>query len=176
MKSIKPIILTASFLILLAGCKKNKPSEELQKSQLEETIDLSKEKEVVLQIMKSYKDAIQNLTTDGTFELFAEDAKVFEQGKAEGTYKNYIDHHLGPELGHFNSFQFSNYEIDATISLPYAFTTETYNYTIVLKGNEAKNTEERTIESKGVATSVLKKTDGTWKIINSHSSFKKLKQ
>ena len=165
MKSIKPIILTASFLILLASCKENKPSGELQKNQQEETIDLSKEKEAVLQTMKSYKDVIQNLTTEGSFELFAEDSKVFEQGKAEGTYKNYIAHHLGPELGHFKSFTFSDYKIDATVNLPYAFTTETYKYTIVLKADKAKNTKERTIESKGVATSVLKKTKGSWKIM-----------
>jgi hypothetical protein len=126
--------------------------------------------------MKSYKDAIQNLTTDGTFELFTADAKVFEQGKIEGTYKDYIDHHLGPELGHFESFTFSNYNIDANINLPYAFTTETYNYTIVLKGDKAKGIKARTIESIGVATSVLEKIGGVWKIINSHTSFKKIKQ
>ena len=37
-------------------------------------------------------NAIQNLTTDGTFELFTEDATIFEQGKVEGTYKEYIIH------------------------------------------------------------------------------------
>lgn len=172
MKFIESIIIIASLSTLILGCKEN---QHINETHGEETVALSKEKETVIQTMKSYKDALQNLTTNGTFELFADDAKVFEQGKAEGTYKNYIDHHLGPELGHFKSFNFSNYQIEAAINLPYAFTTETYNYTIVIKANEDKNTKERTIESKGVSTSVLKKVDGTWKIINSHSSFKKLK-
>tara|TARA_R110001632_G_scaffold137169_7_gene252835 strand:+ start:3273 stop:3758 length:486 start_codon:yes stop_codon:yes gene_type:complete len=129
----------------------------------------------VTAVMKSYKDAIQNLTTEGTFELFTPDATVFEQGKVEGTYKDYIAHHLGPELGHFKSFSFSEYEIQTKVNLPYAYAIENYLYTIVLKGDEKKGTKERTINSKGVATSILEKIDGTWKIIHSHTSFKKLK-
>ena len=126
-------------------------------------------------VMKAYKDAIQNLTTKGTFELFTPDAIIFEQGKLEGTYKEYISHHLGPELGHFKSFIFSDYEIQTTVNSSYAYTTENYIYTIVLKGNKTKGTKERTIKSKGVATSILQKNDGKWKIIHSHTSFKKLK-
>mgnify|MGYP000542486751 FL=1 len=138
--------------------------------------DLDTEKQAVIEVMKSYKDAIQNLTTDGTFELFTEDATIFEQGKVEGTYKEYINGHLGPELGHFKSFTFSDYEIQTKVNPPYAYTIENYLYTIVLKGDKTKDTKERTIESKGVATSVLQKIDGNWKIIHSHTSFKKIKQ
>ena len=135
--------------------------------------EVSEEQEIK-KLMESYKDAIQNLTTEGTFELFTPDAIVFEQGKVEGTYKDYIDNHLGPELKHFESFTFSNYEINITINLPYAYTTENYLYTIVLDEDETKGTIERTIESKGVATSVLKKINNNWRIVHSHTSFKKL--
>lgn len=135
--------------------------------------DSGTEKEAVLKVMKSYKDALQNLTTEGTFELFAEDAEVFESGGVEGTYANYIEHHLGPELGHFKKFEFSDYKIDAKVDLPYAFTTETYIYTIVLNPDEKG--ESRTIKKKGVATSILKKMDGKWKIIKTHSSSRNTK-
>jgi len=167
MKTLKllPLVLIM-FMITSHGQEKNNVPTSV--------IDVNKE--AVLQVMKSYKDAIQNLTTDGTFELFTPDATVFEQGKVEGTYKDYINHHLGPELGHFKSFIFSDYNIDITVNLPYAFATENYLYTIVLKGDESKGKQERTIESKGVATSVLKKINGEFKIIHTHSSFKKLKQ
>ena len=67
------------------------------------------DKEAVLKIMKSYKDALQNLTTKGTFELFAKDSEVYESGGIEGTYEHYIEHHLGQELGHFKSFTFSRH-------------------------------------------------------------------
>ena len=131
------------------------------------------EKEAVLTVMKSYKDALQNLTTDGTFELFTEDSEVFESGGVEGTYSHYIEHHLGPELGHFEKFEFSDYEIDVKVDVPYAFTTETYLYTIVLNPDDKGNS--RTIKKKGVATSLLKKIDGKWKIIKTHSSSRNTK-
>lgn len=135
--------------------------------------DSETEKEAVLKVMKSYKDALQNLTTDGTFELFVKDSEVFESGGIEGTYANYIEHHLGPELGHFKKFEFSDYEIDVQLDAPYAFTTETYIYTIVLNPDDKGNS--RTIKKKGVATSILKKIDGKWKIIKTHSSSRNTK-
>jgi ketosteroid isomerase-like protein len=98
------------------------------------------------------------------------------KGKVEGTYTDYIDNHLGPELGHFKSFTFSDYNVNVSVNLPYAYTTEDYLYTIVLKEDPERGITERTINSKGVATSILQKIDGEWKIIHSHTSFKKLKQ
>jgi hypothetical protein len=136
------------------------------------TIDVNKK--AVLQVMKSYKDALQNLTTEGTFKLFSKDSEVFESGGVEGTYADYIAHHLGPELGHFQSFVFSDYKIAAQVDVPYAFTTETYIYTIVLNPNDAGKT--RTIRKKGVATSVLKKAKGKWRIIKTHSSSRNAKK
>ena len=130
----------------------------------EDTID----KQDVIEVMKSYKDALQNLTTEGTFELFAKDSEVYESGGVEGSYTHYIEHHLRPELGHFKSFVFSDYEIDVQVDAPYAFTTETYIYTIVLIPDDKGNS--RTIKKKGVATSILKKVEGKWKIIKTHSS------
>jgi ketosteroid isomerase-like protein len=138
-----------------------------------QNVDLGTEKEAVLKVMKTYKDALQNLTTEGTFELFTKDSEVFESGGVEGSYAHYREHHLGPELGHFKKFEFSDYEIDAEVDLPYAFTTETYIYTIVLNPDDEGNS--RTIKKKGVATSVLNKIDGKWKIIKTHSSSRNTK-
>ena len=94
----------------------------------------SSDKENVVAVMKLYKDAIQNLTTEGTFELFAPDATIFEQGKIEGTYNEYISHHLGPELEHFKSFTFSDYEIQTTINLPFGKWFWNNNYFFTLDG------------------------------------------
>lgn len=177
MNNFKTICTVCIISLTVLSCYEKTPqlAQETTISN-EGVVDTSKEKEAVVRVMKSYKNAIQNLTTEGTFELFTTDATVFEQGKVEGSYKEYIDGHLGPELGHFKSFTFSDYEIDTTVNMPYAYTTENYLYTIVLKGDEANGTKERTIESKGVATSILEKIDGEWKIIHSHTSFKKLNQ
>tara|TARA_R110002049_G_scaffold6484_2_gene40706 strand:+ start:12057 stop:12539 length:483 start_codon:yes stop_codon:yes gene_type:complete len=135
--------------------------------------DSDTEKEAVLKVMKSYKDALQNLTTEGTFQLFSKNSEVFESGGVEGSFSHYIEHHLGPELGHFEKFEYSNYEIDVKIDKPYAFTTETYVYIIVLKPDEKG--ESQTIRSKGVATSILKIIDDNWKIIKTHTSSRGIK-
>ena len=103
-------------------------------------------------------------------ELFSEYSKVYESGGVEGSYANYIKHHIGPELSHFNSFKFSDYNIEAEVDLPYAFVTETYIYKIDLKANPEKNREAQIIKKKGVATSILKKINEKWKIIRTHSS------
>ncbi|WP_318345643.1 YybH family protein [Flagellimonas baculiformis] len=128
----------------------------------------NQDRATVLRIMESYKEALENLTTEGTLELFAEDSEVFESGGVEGTYQYYLDHHIGPELGHFNSFRFSDYTIEVKVELPFAFTTESYVYTIGLKSENGG--EGKTISRKGVATSILKKTDGEWKIVKMHNS------
>lgn len=127
------------------------------------------DKEAVKTVLNNYKKAIEKLDTTGVVNLFVKDSKVFEQAKDEGTIGHYLEHHLGPELKEFKSFTFSDYKVNVTIAGEYAFSTETYIYTIIL----AKDGKE--IKSQGVATSVLRKTKDGWKIVQTHSSFRKAK-
>lgn len=129
----------------------------------------SSDKEAVKAVLNNYKKAIEKLDTSGVVNLFVKDSKVYEQASDEGTIGHYLEHHLGPELKAFKSFTFSNYKVDVTIAGEYAFSTETYIYTIVL----SKDAKE--IKSQGVATSVLKKLKDGWKIVQTHSSFRKAK-
>jgi len=174
---MKRVILSLAVIaiagISLTACK----NEVKEKTKIEEvTVDVSSEKIAVEAVMKSYKDAVQNLTTEGTKELFTNEATVFESGGSEGTYANYESNHLGPELKVFDSFIFSDYKIDVIIDMPYAFTTETYVYTIALKANPEKGREARVIKKKGVATTSLKKKDGQWKITKTHSSSRDIRK
>jgi len=127
------------------------------------------DKEAVKNVLNSYKTAIEKLDTTSVVNLFVKDSKVYEQASDEGTIGHYLEHHLGPELKEFKSFTFSNYKVEVTIAGDYAFSTETYIYTIIL----AKDGKE--IKSQGVATSVLQKTKNGWKIVQTHSSFRKAK-
>jgi ketosteroid isomerase-like protein len=133
------------------------------------TFSQTSDKEAVKAVLNNYKKAIEKLDTSGVVNLFVKDSKVFEQAKDEGTIAHYLEHHLGPELKEFKSFTFSDYKVDITIAGEYAFSTETYIYTIVI----AKDGKE--IKSQGVATSVLRKTKDGWKIVQTHSSFRKAK-
>ncbi len=122
----------------------------------------------VRSVLSQYKSAIERLDAKGTTTLFAGDSQVFENGGVEGSYANYLAKHLGPELGHFKSFKFSDYKIDVRFEGPVALTTETYNYRIETGKGEI-------VERRGVATSVLKKVGRHWKILSTHGSSRKPK-
>ena len=127
----------------------------------------NKNENAVKQILKAYQIKIEQLDTTGVSKLFLKNSSIFESGGSEGTIGHYLEHHLSPELKEFKSFKFNNYTADVQVDGNYAIATETYNYVIVT----AKNNTE--IKRYGVATSVLKKTNGEWKILNTHSSSRK---
>ena len=124
--------------------------------------------EKVKETLSKYKGALEKLDVSGTESLFVANSQIIESGKVEGTYQDYLAHHIGPELGDFKSFKFENYNVVVTITGDHAFAVETYNYTIVLKKDNAE------IKRKGVASSFLKKGNDTWKIVHMHNSSRKL--
>lgn len=164
---MKKIIYLLTMLIL-ASCTTSNP-EATDKTKPEEVGDITAEENAVKKVMRTYKETLESLDVTESYALFSEDSEVLEQGKIEGTYRDYIANHIGPKLGHFESFTFSDYEISVIVDMPYAFTTESYIYSIVLKE------ESRKVERKAAATSVLKKMDGSWKIIKIHSSSRAVK-
>lgn len=115
-------------------------------------------------VLAQYQTAIERLDARGTERLFTADSLIFETGGAEGTYANYLSHHLGPELGEFKSFKFSDYKIDVRLlGSAAALATESYTYRIETKKGEVA-------ERLGVATSVLTKENGQWKVLMMHNS------
>ena len=123
--------------------------------------------ELVKKLLKRYNNAIEALDVTGTERFFTVDSKIYESGSSEGSYNHYQEHHLEPELKEFKSFSFSDYLVEVQIDGNYAFTTESYSYTIVV----AKDNSE--VKLKGVTTSVLKKVKGQWLIMISHNSSRK---
>jgi uncharacterized protein (TIGR02246 family) len=121
------------------------------------------EEAAVKSVLSQYKSAIEKLDATGTEQLFTADSAIFETGGVEGTYANYLAHHLGPELRAFKSFDFSDYKVNVRFEGPIALATESYNYQIETQKGEI-------VERRGVATSVLKKIDGRWKILSMHNS------
>ena len=113
--------------------------------------------------LAAYRSGIESLDDTNMPRLFTDDALVFENGKAEGSFGNYLAHHLSPELKEFESFTFNNETIDISVIGETAIAWETYTYKIVLK-------DGRIIERQGVATAVLVKRDESWKIAQYHSS------
>lgn len=129
------------------------------------TIKMSVEK-----VLKDYKNALESLDVSDTQHLFSEDATIFENGKFEGSYQDYLDNHIGPELGHFREFTFNDYEVHIRLEGEIAISFETYIYKIILNGENP-----RIVERHGTATSVLKNFDGNWKIIQNHGSSREIR-
>jgi len=129
---------------------------------------VANEEAAVRAVLAKYQSAIVRLDANGTEHLFTTDSAIFESGGVEGTYSHYLAHHLTPELKEFKAFNFSNYKVDVRFEGPVALATESYNYKIETKKGEVA-------ERLGVATSVLKKLDGEWKIISMHNSARKPK-
>jgi ketosteroid isomerase-like protein len=115
------------------------------------------------EILTAYRTAIQKLDSTEMSALFFEESRVFENGKSEGSFAHYLEHHLGPELGHIKSFTFTEPKITVTEYGNMAVAHESYGYVIILE-------DGRTIERTGVATSVLKRDGANWKILQYHSS------
>ncbi|MDQ3482808.1 MAG: nuclear transport factor 2 family protein [Pseudomonadota bacterium] len=125
------------------------------------------ERAAVQAVLSQYKAAIERLDARGTEQLFTAASAIFETGGKEGTYANYLAHHLGPELHEFKSFRFSDYKVDVHLLGPAAaHAIETYKYRIETKSGEV-------VERLGVATSVLVKENGRWKIVMMHNSGRK---
>ena len=133
-----------------------------------QTAAVSADETAIRAVLARYKDAIERLDATGTEDLFTEDSAVFETGGVEGTYKQYLAHHLGPELAAFRAFAFSDYTVAVRIEGDLALATETYNYRIEPKTGEIAT-------RKGVATSVLRRTTDGWKILVMHNSARKPK-
>ena len=125
--------------------------------------DCGAQRPAIERVLADYRSAIERLDARGTERLFAAESAVFENGGVEGTYANYLAHHLGPELGHFRSFRFSDHRLDLWCDGAVAVATETYMYRI-------ERAEGAPIERRGVTTSVLRRTGRNWQIVNMHGS------
>lgn len=121
-------------------------------------------------VLATYKTALEQLDLTGVDALFAAQNQVLESGKVEGSYSDYLAHHIGPELDHIERFSFSDYHVSVEQAGDIAWATETYHYTIILPDREDP------IVRQGVASSVLQRVDGSWKIRQMHNSSRAPKQ
>ena len=127
--------------------------------------------EEVEKVLSTYKNAMETMNKEIMKTLFAEDAMVYENGDPGDKAADFLKEHMFPEFDMFSSFTYHDYKSNVVVSGDYAFATETFNYTIVLK----KDGKPIIPSSMGVATSVLRKTTTGWKIVSYHSSYRKQK-
>ena len=118
----------------------------------------------VKETLKSYAAAIESKDMDEIekYVVTSEDFTIFEGGHINWGWPDYRDNHLTPELKAFLEFQYNYEDIKAQVMGHMAYATLKYNIAIKMK--------EREVSGEGLATAVLIKKTGQWKIQHMHTS------
>jgi len=126
--------------------------------------DSKSEAEAITQMLQDYAAAVESkdLAEIEKYVVTTDAFTVFEGGHINWGWADYRDHHLAPELKEFQEFKYSYENIKPHVVGDLAYATLKYNIYIKMK--------EREIDGQGLATMVLTKQDGAWKIRHVHTS------
>ncbi len=121
-------------------------------------------------VARAYMDAMDAGDLDAAEALFAGQSSIFETGGVEGDWKQYREHHIGPEIAHIKSFEttFGDPEEESSADGSMAFVAWPIEYRIELD-------DERVIESRGTVTFVLVREGDAYEIRHLHWSSRKKK-
>ena len=117
----------------------------------------------VRDFLKSYDAAFNAKDLDKLGALYHPDVTVFEGGGIDRGWAAYRDKHLGPELKAFQNLQFGHSNVVVHM-LGDGAAYVTADYSIKYTSGE------RSVDSGGIATHVLVRDQGQWKIRHSHTA------
>lgn len=92
----------------------------------------------------------------------SEDVSVFESGHANYGWNDYRNTHLAPELKEFKNTKYAFSDLKVKVDGKTAWAT--FKYTL------SADLGTRHVDSGGLATAVLEKREGKWRIVHWHSS------
>ncbi|HQU91801.1 MAG TPA: nuclear transport factor 2 family protein [Pyrinomonadaceae bacterium] len=118
----------------------------------------------VTDVMTSEATAIEKGDLAALDRIWAnsEDVTVFESGHANYGWTDYRNSHLAPELKEFKNTKYSFSDMKVKVDGKTAWATFKYSL--------AAEMGTRKVGSDGLATAVLEKRDGKWRIVHWHSS------
>ena len=122
----------------------------------------SRESEI-LAFFKAYDAAFNARDIDKLATMYHADVTIFEGSGINRGWVDYRDNHLGPELKSFQDLVWSHSTI-VVHPLGEASAYVTADYAIKYKSGD------RVVDSGGIATHILVKDQGTWKIRHSHTA------
>ena len=117
----------------------------------------------VTAFFKAYDAAFNARDINKLATLYHPDVTIFEGSGINNGWVDYRDNHLGPELKSFQDLQWAHSNIVIHM-LGDSAAYVTADYTIKYK------TGDRVVDSGGIATHVLVKEQGAWKIRHSHTA------
>ena len=112
---------------------------------------------------KAYDTAFNARDIDKLAALYHPDVTIFEGSGINRGWVDYRDNHLGPELKSFQDLQWAHTNLVVHM-LGDSAAYVTGDYSIKYK------TGDRAVDSGGIATHVLVKEQGAWKIRHSHTA------
>lgn len=112
---------------------------------------------------KTYDAAFNARGLDKLATLYHPDVTIFEGSGINRGWVDYRDNHLGPELKSFENLQWAHSQIVVQI-LGDSSAYVTAEYSIKYKLGE------RVVDSGGIATHILVKDQGKWRIRHSHTA------
>lgn len=122
------------------------------------------DEKVVADVLRQNATAFakNNLATLEKIWANDESVTVFEGGYANYGWKDYRDNHLAPEMKEMKNTKYEYSDIKAKVAGNMAYAT--MKYTI------SGDIGTKHVDGAGLATAVLEKTNGKWKIVHWHSS------
>ena len=121
-------------------------------------------------VAKSYFRAMDAGDLDAAAALFADTSLIFETGGVEGSWQQYRDHHIGPEIAAIDTFltTLGDPEEGQSADRSMALVAWPIEYRIRLKSGEL-------IQSRGTVTFVLMRKDDGYRIRHLHWSSQRKK-
>ncbi len=118
----------------------------------------------VVETLTKYAAAVQgkNLADVEKYVIATDAFTMFEGSHINWGWVDYRDNHLGPELKEFKEIRYSFSDIKTHMSGDMAYAT--------FKSHIAVKMESREVEGESLATAILMKTAGGWKIQHMHTS------
>ncbi len=122
------------------------------------------EEKAVIAVLLQYAAAFAKNDMATMNKIWANDESItiFESGHANYGWTDYRDNHLAPEMKEIKNTKYEYSDIKAKVSGNMAYAT--MKYTI------SGDADGKHFDSAGLATAVLEKTGGNWKIVHWHSS------
>ena len=124
----------------------------------------SNEIKAVTEVLTQEAQAVEKGDLAALDKLWANDESVtvFESGHANYGWKDYRENHLAPELKEFKNTKYTFSDLKVKVAGKTAWAT--FKYTL------SAEIEARKIVSGGLATAILEKREGKWRIVHWHSS------
>ncbi len=118
----------------------------------------------VEQTLVNYAAAIQskNMSEIEKYVVTTDAFTIFEGGHINWGWQDYRDNHIGPELKQFLEIKYSFSDIKVKVYGNAAYA--------IFETSIAVKMETRNFDSEGLATAILIKTNGNWKIQHMHTS------